>query len=85
MDILISNLLSEAFNFGKWSNWKYANTRICVFFVWPLPKVKNWFRKQIWNENVHISILIFVKSFGQYLKSQKINFQLYFQKVIRPM
>ena len=27
MDILISNLLSESIlDFGKWSNWKYANT-----------------------------------------------------------
>ena len=60
MDILISNLLSKSiFDFGKWSNWKYANTRICVFSVWPLPKVKHWFWKQIWNENVHISILNF--------------------------
>ena len=60
MDIFISNLLSESiFDFGKWSNGKYTNTRICVFSVWPLPKVKNWFRKQIWNENVHISILNF--------------------------
>ena len=31
MDILISNLLSELiFDFGKWSNWKYANTRCIV-------------------------------------------------------
>ena len=31
MDILISNLLSKSiFAFGKWSNWKYANTRIWV-------------------------------------------------------
>ena len=59
MDILISNLLSESiFDVGKWSNWKYANTRICVFSVW-LPEVENWFRKQICNKNVHISILNF--------------------------
>ena len=51
MGILFSNLLSESiFNFGKWSNWKYANMRICVFSVWPLPEVKNWFWKQIWKE-----------------------------------
>ena len=63
MDILISNLLSESiFDFGKWSNWKYANTCICVFSVWLVPKVKN------------IS-----EHFGQYLKSQKIDLQLYFQ------
>ena len=32
MDILISNLLSKSiFDFGKWSNWKYAYTRIRVF------------------------------------------------------
>ena len=36
------------------------NTQICVFAffsVWPLPKVQNLFQKQIWNENVHNSIL----------------------------
>ena len=43
MDILISNLLSESnLDFGKWSNGKYANTRICVFSVWPLPEVDIW-------------------------------------------
>ena len=34
MGLLFSNLfcLSELiFDFGKWSNWKYANKRICVF------------------------------------------------------
>ena len=84
MDIFISNLLSKSiFNFGKWSNWKYANTHISVFSVWPLPKVKNWFRKQIWNENVHVSILIFFGAFRQYLKKKsKIGFPLYFQNVI---
>ena len=57
MNIFISNLLSESIlDFRKWSNWKYAKTRICVFSVWPLPKVENWFWKQIWNENVYISI-----------------------------
>ena len=68
--------------FGKWSNWKYANTRISVFSVWPLPKVENRFRKQIWNENVHISILNFLlKCIGQYLK-KSMDFPLYFQKVM---
>ena len=34
MDILFSNLLSESsLDFGKWSNWKHTNTRICVFSV----------------------------------------------------
>jgi hypothetical protein len=85
MDSLISNLLSESIlDFGKWSNKKYANTRICLFSVWPLPRVKNSFRKQIWNENVHIFILnFFLKRFCQYLKkSQKMDFLLYFQNVI---
>ena len=41
----------------KWSNWKYKNTCICVFSVWPLPKVENLFRKQIWSENIYITIL----------------------------
>ena len=55
MGILFSNLLSESiFDFGKWSNLKYANTHICVFSVRPLPEVENWFRKQIWKENTNI-------------------------------
>jgi hypothetical protein len=42
MDILILNLLSKLiFDFGKWSNGKYANTRIRVFLVRRLPEVKN--------------------------------------------
>ena len=61
MYILISNLLLKLiFDFGKWSNWKYTYSRIHVFSVWPRPKVENWFLKQIWNENVHISILNFI-------------------------
>ena len=69
----------------KKKRWKYANTLICIFSVWPLPKVENWFRKQIWNENVYISILnFFLKSFGQYLKKSKMDFSLYFQKLIWP-
>ena len=76
-------ILISIFDFGKWSNWKYANTRICVFSVWPLPEVKNWFRRQIWNENVHISILIFFRSVSvNILKSKKMDFPLFFQKVI---
>ena len=84
MDILFSNLLLESiFDFRKWSNWKYANTRICVFSVWPLPEVKNWFRKQIWNENIYISIPNFFWSVSlSILKSQKMDFPLYFQKVV---
>ena len=86
MDILILNLPSESFfDFGKWSNWKYANTRICIFLVWPRPKVKNWFQKQIWIENVHIFILNFsLTSFGHYFKNTKNGFPLSFQKVIWP-
>ena len=73
MDFLFSNLFLESIlDFGKWSNWKYTNTRIRVFSVGPLPKVQNLFRKQIWNENVHIFIQkIFLKRFGQYLKKIK--------------
>ena len=85
MYILISNLLSKSIlDFGMWSTGKYANMRICIFSVLPLPKVQNWFRKQIWNENVHVSILnFFLKSFGQYLKkNQKLDFPLYFKIVI---
>ena len=38
---------------------------------------------QIWNENVHISITNFLlECFGQYKKSQKKDFPLYFQKVM---
>ena len=42
---------------------------IGVISVWPLPEVRNWFRKQISNENVHISILNFF--FGAFRSSQK--------------
>ena len=60
LGILFSNLHWESiFDFRKWSNGKYTNTRICVFSVWPLPEVENWFRKQIWKENAHISIQFF--------------------------
>ena len=81
MNIFIWNLLSESnFDFGKWSNWKYANMHICVYSVWPLPEVKNWFWKQISNENVHITIL--KKNLSALIsiwKSKKMNFPLYFQ------
>ena len=82
MAILISNLLLESFfDLRKWSNEKYANTRICVFSIWPLPEVENWFRKPIWNENVHISILIFfLKSFSQYFKKSENGFLIEFSK-----
>ena len=79
MDNLISNMLSESIlDFRKGSNWKYANTRICIFSVWPLPKVENWFQKQIWNENIHIYILNFLKSFGQYFKKSENGFPIVF-------
>ena len=80
MDILILNLLLKfIFDFGKWSNWKYTYTQIRVFSVWPLPEVENWFLKQIWNENVHISILFFfLEYFGPYLKKSKNGFPIVF-------
>ena len=85
MGIPFLNLLSESiFDFWKWSNWKYAITGICVFSVWPLQDVKKLFQKQIWKENAYISIQKILKSFGQYSKSQKMDFPLYFQKVISP-
>ena len=79
MGILFWNLLSKSIiDFGKWSNGKYTNTRsytntrICVFSVWPLPKVDNWFRKQIWKKNAHISIQIFFfEEFQSILKGKK--------------
>ena len=83
MAILISNLLSKSiFDFGKWSNWKYTYTRIRVFSVWPLPEVENWFLKQIWNENVHISILnFFFEAFRSVLKKiQKWTFHCILKK-----
>ena len=41
MDILISNLLSKSiFDFRKWSNQKYTNTRITYFQFDHLPKSK---------------------------------------------
>ena len=57
MDILISNLLSELiFDFGKWSNCKYANTLIRIFSVRPLPEVKKKSESRI---EIRISILLF--------------------------
>ena len=63
--------------FKKNLEYKYGHSlfksafRINFGPVWPLPKVQNWFQKQIWNENVHISIQIF--------------FLLYFQRIIWPV
>ena len=74
---------NQFFDFRKWSNWKYTYTRIHVFSVWPLPEVENWFLKQIWNENIHISILnFFLERFGHYLKKSKMDFPFYFKNVI---
>ena len=80
MDILISYLRSETIlDFGKWSNWKYTNLRICVFSVWLLPEVENLFRKQILNKNAHIFIQFFFSVSVSVLKSQNIDSPLYFQ------
>ena len=69
------------FDFRIGSNWKYANTCICVFSVWPLPKVKNWFWKQFWNKKVHITILnFFVEHFNHQKKVSKMDLPYYFQK-----
>ena len=63
MDILISNLLSESIlDFGKWLNRKYTNTRFCVFSVWSLPEVQNWFQKQIWKKLKNGYSIVFSKS-----------------------
>ena len=60
LGLLISKLLSKSIlGLGKWSNWKYANTYLRIFTVWPLPEVQNWFWKQFWNEKVDISVVIF--------------------------
>ena len=53
-------------------------TPIGVFSVWPLPEVRNWFQKQISNENVHISILIFL---GGALRSSQIFVKNWFSIV----
>ena len=80
MDILIWNLLSESiFDFKKWSNWKYAKRHIWVFSVWPLPKVKNWSRKQISNENV-TNLKKNLERFSQYFKKSKNWFRIVFPK-----
>ena len=56
-------------------------TRICVFSVWPFPEVENWFLKQIWNENVHISILNFYfGAFWSVFKKSKYGFLIVFSK-----
>ena len=52
-----------------------------VFSIWPLPEVQKWFQKQIWNQNVHFSVLnFFLKRFGQYLKKSKNEFPIVFWK-----
>ena len=80
MYILILNQHSESiFDFRKWLNWKYANRCICVISVSSRFKVKKWFQKQIWNENVHITIF-FVFVFVLKCFTQKIDFPLYFLK-----
>ena len=52
----------------------------CVFSVWPLHKVENWFRKQLWNKNVHIFILIFFASILSVFKEVKNGFPIIFSK-----
>ena len=87
MAFFISNLLSESiFDFGKWSNGKSAYTRICGFFVWPLPKVENLFRKANlkWKTPYFYSTFFVEEFLSIFLKNPKIDFPLYFQKVIRP-
>ena len=62
----------------KWKLHKYAS---CLFSVWPLPKVDIFFRKQICNEKVHISILNFFWRFlVNILKSKKNGFLTAFSK-----
>ena len=56
---------------------KYA---FCVFSYWPLPEVKNWFRKQIWNKNVHISIQNFFWRVWSIFKKKKWIFHCIFKK-----
>ena len=76
MDLFISKLLSKSIlDFWKWSNWKYANTYLRVFTVWPLPEVQNWFWRQFWNEKVHISNVNF---FCSVLTNNKKNWKLDF-------
>ena len=68
MDILIWNPLSESiFDFGKWSNWKYANTRQKLIpktdFKWECPYYYSKF---------------FLECFGQYLEKSKNGFPIVF-------
>ena len=51
--------LNQFLTSGSGQTKKYTNMCICVFSVWPLPEVKNLFRKHIWKENAHIYIYIF--------------------------
>ena len=85
MDLLISKLLSNSIlDIGKWSNWNYAQLRICVFSVWPLPKVKNWFKKQFWNKKVHLFIVKKnIGAFSQTNKKLKIGFPIVFSHFAR--
>ena len=84
MDLLILNLLSKLIlDFGKWSNWKYANTCLRVFTFWPLPEVQNWFWKQFWNEKVHISFLKKNGVFWPTTKKLKIGFSIVISNLAR--
>ena len=79
---IFSNLLLESIlDFEKWSNWKYAIMRICVFSISLLLEVKNLFRKQTWKENAHIYILFFfLKILVNIWKIQKWLFHCIFKK-----
>ena len=70
MDILISNLFLELiFDFGKWSNWKYANTRFTP------SRSQNFILKEDlkW-ECPYYNYKKNVERFGQYLKKSKNGF-----------
>jgi hypothetical protein len=57
------------------------NMQLSVFAYFQSDHFPKLFWKQIWNENVHISILkIFLERFGQYLKKSKNGFPIVFSK-----
>ena len=71
-------------DFGKCPNQKMHESESAGFLVWALPVVWNHFWKQIFNKVLYNyrSKFFFGAFRSVFKKSQKMNFPLYFEKVI---
>ena len=72
LKIFFLNRNMDIFDLGKWLNWKYTYSCICVFSVWPLPEVENWFLKQIWKNRFFIFFFKLWIGRGGYIFSSKL-------------